>query len=100
MTMRITMNQARMGESGSLLTAGSTNTVSDAFGAAMVGAGYATDTDGALTPPDSEPVRLSADGTSLVSGDGNRLTSGNKVVRSMLRRGFRPDGRQRIACWG
>jgi hypothetical protein len=78
------MNQARMGESGSLLTAGSTNTVSDAFGAAMVGAGYATDTDGALTPPDSEPVRLSADGTSLVSGDGNRLTSGGKVVRSML----------------
>ena len=71
--MRITMNQARMGESGSLLTAGSTNTVSDAFGAAMVGAGYATDTDGALTPPDSEPVRLSADGTSLVSGDGTQI---------------------------
>jgi len=51
MTMRITMNQARMGESGSLLTAGSTNTVSYAFGAAMVGAGYATDTDGVLSPP-------------------------------------------------
>jgi hypothetical protein len=89
MTMRITMNQARMGESGSLLTAGSTNTVSDAFGAAMVGAGYATDTDGALTPPDSEPVRLSADGTSLVSGDGKRFpvkelninTARNRIVK-------------------
>lgn len=70
MTMRITMTQTRMGESGSLLTSGSTYTVSDAFGAAMVGAGYATDTDAALTPPESQPLRLSADGTAVVSGDG------------------------------
>ena len=75
MTMRITMIQTRMGESGTLLDSGTTYTVSDAFGAAMVGAGYATDTDGALTPPDSQPVRLSADGTSLVSGDGNLALS-------------------------
>ena len=71
MTMRITMTQTRMGESGSLLTSGSTYTVSDAFGAAMVGAGFATDTDGALSPPDSQPLRLSADGTAVVSGDRN-----------------------------
>lgn len=72
MTMRITMTQTRMGESGSLLTvAGSPYTVSDAFGAAMVGAGFATDTDGALTPPDSHPLRLSSDGTAVVSGDRN-----------------------------
>ena len=73
--MRITMTQTRMGESGSLLTSGSTETVSDAFGAVMVGAGYATDTDGALTPPDSQPIRLSSDGSALVSGDGNVLIS-------------------------
>jgi hypothetical protein len=50
MTMRITMIQARLGEAGSVLAAGSTNTVSDQFGAAMVGAGFATDTNGALVP--------------------------------------------------
>lgn len=50
MTMRITMTQTRMGESGSLLTSGTTYTVSDAFGAAMVGSGYAIDVDDALTP--------------------------------------------------
>jgi hypothetical protein len=42
MSMTITMLQTRMGESGSLLTAGSSYTVSDAFGGAMIGAGYAT----------------------------------------------------------
>ena len=45
MTMSITMIQTRMGESGSLLTAGNTYSVSDAFGLAMIGAGYATDTN-------------------------------------------------------
>ncbi len=75
MTMRITMTQTRMGESGSLLTSGSTYTVSDAFGAAMVGAGYATDTDAALTPPESQPLRLSADGTAVVSGDRTELVA-------------------------
>lgn len=73
-TMRITMTQTRMGESGSLLTvAGSPYTVSLDFGAKMVGAGYATDIDGALTPPDSQPLRRSADGTAVVSGDGTKL---------------------------
>ncbi len=83
MTMRITMTQTRMGESGSLLTSGSTYTVSDAFGAAMVGAGYATDTDAALTPPESQPLRLSADGTAVVSGDGVvfRVTEPNDWMR-------------------
>ncbi len=58
MTMRITMVQTRMGESGSLLTAGTTYTVSDGFGAAMVGAKYATDTDSVLNPISGEPARL------------------------------------------
>lgn len=72
MTMRVTMIQARMGESGSVLAAGSTYTVSDAFGAMLVGGRYATDTDGALTPP--KTVRSVADEVAIsgvVSGDGN-----------------------------
>ena len=56
MTMRITMLQTVMGESGSLLTATTTYTVSDAFGAAMVGAGRATDTDSALKPASAENI--------------------------------------------
>lgn len=53
MTMNITMLQTRMGEAGALLLAGSTNLVSDSFGAAMVGAGYANDTCNALVPDQS-----------------------------------------------
>jgi hypothetical protein len=56
MTMRITLLQTVMGESGSLLTSGSTVTVSDAFGAAMVGSGRATDTDSALRPTSAENI--------------------------------------------
>jgi lysophospholipase L1-like esterase len=51
MTMSITMIQTRMGESGSLLTAGSTCSVSDAFGLAMIGAGYASDTNNVRRQP-------------------------------------------------
>lgn len=58
-TMRVTMTRTTMGESGSLLTAGSTYTVSTAFGAYLVGqAKAATDPDGALSPLGSEPLRL------------------------------------------
>lgn len=69
MTMRITMTQSRLGEAGSVLVAGTTYTVSDPFGAAMVGAGYATDTDGVLTPPVTalSPATVTAL-NSLVSG--------------------------------
>lgn len=71
MTMRITMTQTRMGESGSLLLAGTTYTVSDAFGAAMVGAKYATDTDNALTPAPSQlSIQQMASVQALVSKDG------------------------------
>lgn len=55
MSMSITMLQTRMGESGALLTAGNTYSVSKAFGAAMVGAGYATDTARVLDPPPNTP---------------------------------------------
>jgi hypothetical protein len=50
MTMRVTIISTCMGESGTLLTSGSTYTVSDAFGAELVGLRRATDTDGALQP--------------------------------------------------
>jgi hypothetical protein len=74
MTMRITMIQSRLGESGSVLAAGTTNTVSDAFGAAMVGAGYATDTDRALTPGVSQYTPSTAAAVqSLVSTPWNLL---------------------------
>jgi hypothetical protein len=74
MTMRITMRQTRMGESGSLLDSGSTYTVSDAFGAAMLGAGFATDTDGVLSPPligGKQWMQYDPANRSAVSGDGN-----------------------------
>jgi hypothetical protein len=72
MTMRITMIQSRLGESGSVLVAGTTYTVSDPFGAAMVGAGYATDTDRALKPGNSNYDAATAAGVQgLVSDAGN-----------------------------
>ena len=77
-TMRVTMTRTTMGESGSLLTAGSTYTVSTAFGAYLVGqAKAATDPDGALSPLGSEPLRLA---TNPVTGaasvvDGGGITS-------------------------
>ena len=46
--MRVTIITTLMGESGSLLTAGNTYTVSDAFGAAIVGDKRATDIDNVL----------------------------------------------------
>lgn len=76
MTMRITMTQTRMGEGGSLLTSGSTNTVSDAFGAAMVGSGAATDTDGVISPPlvgGRQTMQYDPQSRSAVSGDGGGL---------------------------
>lgn len=48
MTMRVTIITTLMGESGSLLTAGNTYTVSKAFGAAIVGDKRATDIDNVL----------------------------------------------------
>lgn len=54
MTMRVTLTTTVMGESGSLLAAGSTYTVSEAFGASLVNSGRATDTDRALTPAQTE----------------------------------------------
>ena len=50
MSMSITMLQTRMGEAGSLLVSGNTYTVSDAFGAEMVGKRFASDTNGVLNP--------------------------------------------------
>ena len=67
MTMRITMLSTVMGESGSLLTATTTYTVSDAFGAAMVGSGRATDTDSALKPTSAENIAYAS--RNLVKAD-------------------------------
>lgn len=81
MTMRITMLQTRMGEAGSLLTvAGSPYTVSDSFGAAMVGAGYATDTDGVLTPPNSQPIRFNSASLTVSALWANRAILANLGV--------------------
>ena len=60
MTMRVTMLDTRMGESGSLLVVGNTYTVSDSFGAALVGAGRATDTDSALRPTSAENIAFAS----------------------------------------
>ena len=70
MTMRVTIITTLMGESGSLLTAGNTYTVSDAFGAALVGGKRATDTDGVLTPPqtESKPYLATDPLTGVVTG--------------------------------
>ena len=75
MTMRITMLTTVMGEAGSLLTAGTTHAVSDAFGAAMVGARKATDTDAALRSTGVGPVMFSdPTGSALVRPDGRQLS--------------------------
>ena len=54
MTMRVTILSTVMGESGSLLTAGSTYTVGDQFGQELVRSGRATDTDRAMAVPQTE----------------------------------------------
>jgi hypothetical protein len=60
MTMSITMIQTRMGESGSLLTAGNTYSVGDAFGLAMIGAGYALDTNNVRRQPVNDAGTISS----------------------------------------
>lgn len=77
MTMRITMLTTVMGESGSLLTATSTYTVSDAFGAAMVGSGKATDTDSVLTPPGAE--NIAAASRNLAKSDVDTMIKANSA---------------------
>lgn len=83
MTMRITMLSARMGEAGAVLAKDSINTVSDAFGAQMVGMRYAIDTDGVLTPTNSNPAKLNPDG-SLVDGAGNSAISDAQALSGSL----------------
>ncbi|MDH4391257.1 MAG: hypothetical protein QE285_07515 [Aquabacterium sp.] len=81
MTMRITMIQARLGESGSVLAAGSTYTVSDLFGRTMVYNKFATDTDNAML----EPQRFTEPGIAatqaLVSGAGSSLLTNRSRSR-------------------
>ena len=60
MTMQIAMLQTRMGEAGSLLTSGSTYTVSDAFGAWLVGSGMATDVAEVLDSRTNVPLNVDA----------------------------------------
>lgn len=73
MTMRVTMLQSRYGAGGALLAAGSTYTVSDEFGAELVGWRFATDTDGVLSAPRKGRQPLYVDpATGVVSDqDGN-----------------------------
>ncbi len=77
MTMRVTILSTVMGESGSLLAAGSTYTVGDQFGQELVRSGRATDTDRALAVPQTElkpyfaTDPLTGAVTGLVGPDGN-----------------------------
>lgn len=81
MTMTVTMTQTRMGESGSLLVAGSSYSVSDAFGAFLVGAGLATDPYRVLTPPPSELSQAQVTAAqALVSKGGIRLPAAANAV--------------------
>lgn len=59
MTMRVTMLQNRRGEGVDLIS-GNTYTVSDKFGAELVGAKFATDTDKVLTPQDVENIAFAS----------------------------------------
>ena len=91
MTMRVTILTTVMGESGSLLTAGSTYTVSKAFGAALVGDKRATDTDGVLTPPQTEMKPYLA--TDPITGNVTGLVGpGGGVLRPKFGRQLRLAG--------
>lgn len=103
MSMRITMLQTRMGEAGSLLTSGSTYTVGDAFGRAMIGAGYASDTDLQARTELLRPQRalVTAIGDSLMSGYAAVTTSavsrtGSTVTLTATGHGLFPGARIRI----
>jgi hypothetical protein len=65
MTIRVTMSQTRLGEAGSLLEAGLTYTVSDEFGAWLIGRKYATDTDALLPESSQEQARITLSTTRL-----------------------------------
>jgi hypothetical protein len=82
MTMRVTMLQTVMGESGSLLNASSTYTVSDAFGAALVGAGRATDIDSSLKPKSEE--NIAAASRTLTGADVDTLVVCNSASAVVL----------------
>ena len=85
MTMRVTITSTVMGESGSLLTAGSTYSVSDSFGSSLVNSGRATDTDRALNPQQSElkpylATDASNNVTGLVGPGGVSVTGKSNVI--------------------
>lgn len=85
MAMQITMLQTRMGEAGALLSAGATYTVSEAYGTAMIGAGFASDTNRALTPPTSSlnPTQAAAVAASLAGpGSAAKTWDGQRPPRA------------------
>lgn len=94
MTMRVTMLQSRYGAGGALLAAGSTYSVSDEFGAALVGWGFATDTDGVLSAPRKGRQPLYVDpATGVVSDqDGNASSVSGAGNLDLLVYGANPGG--------
>lgn len=82
MTMRVTMTDTRMGESGSLLTSGNTYTVSDGFGAYLVGAGKATDTDSILKPTSTENIAQAS--RNLTGADVDTIVKANSASAVVL----------------
>lgn len=75
MTMRVTIISTCMGESGTLLDSGSTYTVSDKFGAELVGLRRATDTDGSLQPTSAASNTVAS--RTLVKEDLDTVISAN-----------------------
>ena len=85
MTMRVTILSTVMGQSGSLLAAGSTYTVGDQFGQELVRSGRATDTDRAMAVPQTElkpyfaTDPLTGNVTGLVGPGGKLLLAANST---------------------
>jgi len=93
MTMTVTMLTTVMGEAGTLLVKDSQYTVSDKFGAELVGLRRAIDTNGALTPQNStQPAFWNSDGTLRTPAGGS--VSAISVVSSAAPSNAdgRPDG--------
>lgn len=81
MTMQVTMTQSRMGESGSVLVAGQAYTVSDDFGAFLVGMGYATDPARQLVQPITNLTPAQTTAAAALVG---ALNTGTRVLTKNL----------------
>lgn len=89
MSMTVYMLTTVMGESGTLLSAGSSYTVSNNFGAELVGSNRATDVNRVLVPPSTEKIPYfstdsSGNVTGLVGPDGVVAPLGGATAQTSL----------------